>query len=79
LAVSFSLVRFKDDVVVWRYRFDGRRKVLVKEPRIVVRTLSELLDQEMQKVLTEARKHEDHVEAIRAFIEKRKPVFKRGD
>lgn len=53
LAISFNLHRFSDDVVVWNYSFDERRPVLVKDPRIVVRTLSEILQNQMSLILGE--------------------------
>ncbi|MFC1849622.1 ABC-type transport auxiliary lipoprotein family protein [candidate division CSSED10-310 bacterium] len=51
LAMRFQLQRFEDDKIIWTYSFDERRKVTVKEPRIVVRTLSEILDREMMKII----------------------------
>ncbi|MBN2382219.1 membrane integrity-associated transporter subunit PqiC [bacterium] len=53
LAITFTLVRFNDDRVIWSHAFDQRRQVLVKEPRMVVRTLSEILEVEMNTVVKE--------------------------
>ncbi|HEY3449929.1 MAG TPA: ABC-type transport auxiliary lipoprotein family protein [Myxococcales bacterium] len=57
LAVSLRLVRFENDTVVWRRSFDERRKIPGGKARVVVRTLSEILEQELAKSVDELGKH----------------------
>lgn len=59
LALSFRLVRFRDRTVVWSYRFDRKKEVFNKEPVYVVRGMSELMDEEMNRILEGVRKAMD--------------------
>lgn len=52
LAMHFYLQKATEETVVWKYSFDERREVRVKEPKIIVRTLSEILERETRKVIT---------------------------
>lgn len=47
LAMRFELIRFSDQVVVWRTSFDRMRKVFKRQPIFVMRTLSAILKEEM--------------------------------
>ncbi len=51
LAMNFRLVRFSDRKVVWAYRFDETKEVFTREPVYVVRALSELMDEQMSKMM----------------------------
>ena len=51
LAMNFRLVRFSDRKVVWAYRFDETKEVFTREPVYVVRALSELMDEQMAKMM----------------------------
>jgi len=53
LAMRFELVRFKDKMPLWNYDFDRKRKVYEKQPVYVVRTLSQILADEMVRVTAE--------------------------
>jgi ABC-type uncharacterized transport system auxiliary subunit len=53
LAMRFELVRFSDKMPLWNYHFDRKRKVFEKQPVYVVRTLSEILADEMARVTAE--------------------------
>ena len=53
LAMRFWLVRSSDRAVVWRYFFDRRRRAAKRRPVYVVRAISRILEEEMQKVLAE--------------------------
>lgn len=53
LAMRFELVRFSDKMPLWNYHFDRKRKVSEKQPVYVVRTLSEILADEMARVTAE--------------------------
>lgn len=55
LSINLSLERFSDKKVVWSYSFDRKRKVLVKDPRIVVRALSEIMSKEMSLIIDSLR------------------------
>jgi ABC-type uncharacterized transport system auxiliary subunit len=57
LAVSLRLVRFDTDLVVWRHSFEERRKVPGEKARAVVRALSEILEQELNKSVDELGKY----------------------
>lgn len=50
LAMRFTLVRFEDGKRIWEYDFDERRQVYNRMPVHVVRTLSEILEDEMVTV-----------------------------
>jgi ABC-type uncharacterized transport system auxiliary subunit len=47
LAMNIRLVRQKDESTIITYRFDQRKKVFVKDPEMVVKTLCEILKIEM--------------------------------
>ena len=51
LAMELRLVRFSDDVVVWRHSFDERRKVTGSKGRSIVRAMSGLLEEQMNLVV----------------------------
>lgn len=53
LAMRFELVRFHDKMPLWNYHFDRQRKVYEKQPVYVVRTLSQILAEEMVRVTAE--------------------------
>lgn len=53
LAMRFELVRFSDKMPLWNYDFDRKRKVYDKQPVYVVRTLSDILADEMARVTAE--------------------------
>lgn len=51
LAMTFRLVNYKTREVVWRYEFDRRKKVYTHEVIYVVRALSQIIDEEMVKIV----------------------------
>lgn len=51
LALRLHLVRFGDDAVVWRYSFDRRAQVPAGEGRAIVRAMSRLLEEELDRVV----------------------------
>ncbi|HOI08922.1 MAG TPA: ABC-type transport auxiliary lipoprotein family protein, partial [Myxococcota bacterium] len=53
LAMRFELIRFSDKMPLWNYDFDRKRKVYDKQPVYVVRTLSQILSEEMVRVTAE--------------------------
>jgi len=57
LVMALRLVRFDTDAVVWRRSIDERRKVPPDQPRAVVRSLSDILVQELGKSVDELAKH----------------------
>ncbi len=57
LAMQLRLVRFKDDVVVWRQAFDRRVGVPGKSSRAVVRGLSRIIEEEMQQAVASLDQH----------------------
>ncbi len=57
LAVSLRLVRFESGTVVWRRSFDERRKIPGGKARVVVRALSEILEQELARSVEELGRH----------------------
>lgn len=57
LAVSLRLVRFENDTVVWRRSFDERRKVPGGKAKVVVRAISEILEQELARSVDELGRH----------------------
>lgn len=59
LALALRLVRFSDRTVVWAYHFDRKKEVFNKEPVYVVRGMSELMEEEMAKVLEGIRQAMD--------------------
>jgi ABC-type uncharacterized transport system auxiliary subunit len=50
LSMRFELFRFRDHTRVWTYRFDRKRKVYEKDPVYVVRAISRLLEEELNRV-----------------------------
>ena len=52
LAMSLRLVRFSDRTVIWSYQFDRKQEVFNKEPVYVVRGMSDLMEEEMERILT---------------------------
>ncbi len=57
LAMRFELLRFRDKTVIWRGHFDRRRVVHKREPVYVVHALSQVLEEEMRRIVAEL----DHV------------------
>lgn len=53
LAMTFRLVRYSDDRVVWSWRFDERRPAGDGEVRATVRTLSQILSAKTQEALAD--------------------------
>ena len=53
LAMRFELMRFRDKTVLWRGHFDRRRVVHKKEPIYVVRALSQILEDEMRRIVAQ--------------------------
>lgn len=53
LAMRIELTRFSDRVCLWRYSFDKTKKVFKKEPVQVVRVISSILEEEMNKIMVE--------------------------
>ncbi len=51
LAMSLRLVRFSDRTIVWSYQFDRKQEVFNKEPVYVVRGMSDLMEEEMHRIL----------------------------
>lgn len=50
LAMRFQLVRFQDQTPIWTYSFDRKRKVYEKQPVYVVRALSRIVEEELNRV-----------------------------
>lgn len=50
LAMRFELVRTRDQVTLWHYQFDRKRQVGRLAPALIVRAISEILQEEMQRV-----------------------------
>ncbi|MGM0574740.1 MAG: ABC-type transport auxiliary lipoprotein family protein [Myxococcota bacterium] len=57
LAMSFELVRFEDQSVVWSYRFDRKKRVSDRKLVLVVRAVSRIAEEEMRRVVAQL----DHV------------------
>ena len=57
LAMTFRLVRFSDDAVVWSYSFDEIRPVGEGLVRATVRALSEILQVQMDKAVESLGRH----------------------
>ena len=53
LAIRLELVRFKDKAVIWHTGFDRKKKVFKKQPVYVVRAISAILEEEMNRVAAE--------------------------
>ncbi len=53
LAMTFRLMRFSDKKVMWQYSFDERRSLNRADLALVVRALSEILEEQMRIVLRE--------------------------
>jgi ABC-type uncharacterized transport system auxiliary subunit len=51
LALRCSLTEFKSSERVWRFEFDERKRVYQRDPRHVVRALSELLETQMAELV----------------------------
>jgi ABC-type uncharacterized transport system auxiliary subunit len=51
LAMRVSLVRFSDNVQVWTMTFDEKKPVYQRDPIFVVKGLSEILEEQMGKVV----------------------------
>jgi ABC-type uncharacterized transport system auxiliary subunit len=51
LAMSIRLVRFSDRTIIWSYQFDRKQEVFNKEPVYVVRGMSDLMEEEMHRIL----------------------------
>jgi hypothetical protein len=57
LSMSLRLVRFDSDQVVWQKSFDERRKVPPELARAMVRSLSEILEQQLSLAVDELGRH----------------------
>lgn len=55
LAMTFRLIRFDDKKVLWQYSFDERRTLNRKDLALVVRAMSEILDEQLRIILREIR------------------------
>lgn len=53
LAMRFELTRFRDKHVVWRGHFDRKKATAKREPVYVVAVLSEILEEEMRRIIIE--------------------------
>ena len=51
LAIAFRLTRYRDERALWSYTIDARKQVFNKAPVYVVKALSELMEEEMTKML----------------------------
>lgn len=51
LEMRFALTRFRDQTVVWTYRFDRKRKVYEKDAVYVVRVISRIVEEELNRVV----------------------------
>ena len=51
LAITFKLVEFESGKVVWVHSFDVQKKVFNKQPVYVVKSLSEIMEIEMEKMV----------------------------
>lgn len=51
LAMRCSLTRFKTSERVWSFEFDERKRVYQRDPRFVVRALSELMEAKMAELV----------------------------
>lgn len=51
LAMTFRLARFDDNRAVWQYTFDERRPLNKQDLGLVVRAMSEILDEQMNLIL----------------------------
>jgi ABC-type uncharacterized transport system auxiliary subunit len=52
ISMSLQLVRFSDRKVIWAYEFDRKKEVFTKEPVYVVRAMSEIIEEEMRKIIS---------------------------
>jgi len=55
LAFTLRMTRFRGEKVVWSHRVDAKKQVYNKEPVYVVKAISELMEAEMGKVVTNLR------------------------
>jgi uncharacterized lipoprotein YmbA len=53
LAIRFELVRFKDRMPLWHHHFERKRKVFEKRPVFVVRAISQIMQEEMERIVAE--------------------------
>ena len=53
LAMRFEIVRYEDGAQIWQYTFDERKAVHIHQPVYVVRTMSEILEEQMEVVLSD--------------------------
>jgi len=53
LAMTFRLARFEDNKAIWQYTFDERRPLNQQELGLVVRAMSEILDEQMHIALAQ--------------------------
>jgi len=51
VSIRLSLSRYKDNAQIWEYTFDERRPVYVRQPVHVVRTISEILEEQTNEVV----------------------------
>ena len=59
LAFSLRMTRYRDERVVWSHDADRKKRVYNKEPVYVVKALSELMEEEMNKIVARLRKFLD--------------------
>lgn len=59
LGFSLRMTRYRDERVVWSYDADRKKRVYNKEPVYVVKALSELMEEEMKKIVVRLRKFLD--------------------
>ena len=55
LAFTLRLTRFRGEKVLWTHRVDAKKQVYNKEPVYVVKALSELMEGEMDTIVTSLR------------------------
>jgi uncharacterized lipoprotein YmbA len=53
LSMRFDLIRFSDQSVIWHHEFDRKRRVHARNTVYVVRAMSEILREEMQRLAAE--------------------------
>jgi ABC-type uncharacterized transport system auxiliary subunit len=63
LAFTLRLTRFRGEKVLWSHRVDAKKQVYNKEPVYVVKALSELMEAEMDRIIT----------SLGAFLKDRPP------